>query len=256
MWRPCLAQWAVSSWRSFAAGNLGVSPGCASRSAAYLEFCRTVPDLVFALIFVLAFGLGPMAGILAIAVHTAGRTWQAVLRSSGEHRPEAGRRPDRKRRLLDQDHALCGLAPGPLQSSQLCPAAFRNQCARRIRHGLRRRGRHRPGSDRGHPQVLLSRCIGHSRADHPHGHDHRPPDRTCPPSLHSTGDTECAIPCQISTDSALRAEIFRGIPRVIRAGLYACRGDVGAPCLRALAPWLFLHEVRRRALPISAHSSC
>ena len=37
-----------------------------------LEFCRTVPDIVFALIFVIAFGLGPLPGVLAIAVHTTG----------------------------------------------------------------------------------------------------------------------------------------------------------------------------------------
>jgi phosphonate transport system permease protein len=37
-----------------------------------LEFCRTVPEIVFALIFVLAFGLGPMAGVLALAIHTLG----------------------------------------------------------------------------------------------------------------------------------------------------------------------------------------
>jgi phosphonate transport system permease protein len=36
------------------------------------EFCRTVPDLVFALMFVSAFGLGPLAGILAIAIHSFG----------------------------------------------------------------------------------------------------------------------------------------------------------------------------------------
>jgi phosphonate transport system permease protein len=36
------------------------------------EFCRTVPDLVFALMFVSAFGLGPFAGILAISIHTFG----------------------------------------------------------------------------------------------------------------------------------------------------------------------------------------
>lgn len=36
------------------------------------EFFRTVPEMVFALIFVFAFGLGPFAGVLAIAVHTAG----------------------------------------------------------------------------------------------------------------------------------------------------------------------------------------
>jgi phosphonate transport system permease protein len=37
-----------------------------------LEFCRTVPEIVFALIFVVAFGLGAMAGVLAIAIHTMG----------------------------------------------------------------------------------------------------------------------------------------------------------------------------------------
>ncbi|AWN48252.1 phosphonate ABC transporter, permease protein PhnE [Methylobacterium terrae] len=42
---------------------------CARR---FLEVCRTVPEVVFALIFVIAFGLGPMVGVLAIAIHTAG----------------------------------------------------------------------------------------------------------------------------------------------------------------------------------------
>ncbi len=37
-----------------------------------LEFCRTVPDIVLALIFVVAFGLGPLPGVLALALHTAG----------------------------------------------------------------------------------------------------------------------------------------------------------------------------------------
>lgn len=36
------------------------------------EVCRTVPELVFALVFVIAFGLGPMAGVLAVAIHTVG----------------------------------------------------------------------------------------------------------------------------------------------------------------------------------------
>ena len=38
----------------------------------FLEFLRTVPDIVFALMFVIAFGLGPMAGVLALAIHTTG----------------------------------------------------------------------------------------------------------------------------------------------------------------------------------------
>jgi len=36
-----------------------------------LEAIRTVPALVYALAFVLSFGLGPTAGVLAIALHTA-----------------------------------------------------------------------------------------------------------------------------------------------------------------------------------------
>src|SRR5262249_53617356 len=36
------------------------------------EFCRTVPDIVFALLFVAAFGLGPLAGILASGIHSLG----------------------------------------------------------------------------------------------------------------------------------------------------------------------------------------
>ncbi len=38
----------------------------------FCELCRTVPELVFALLFVIAFGLGPMAGVLAVAIHTLG----------------------------------------------------------------------------------------------------------------------------------------------------------------------------------------
>ena len=36
------------------------------------EICRTVPDIVFALIFVAAFGLGALPGVMAIAIHTTG----------------------------------------------------------------------------------------------------------------------------------------------------------------------------------------
>jgi phosphonate transport system permease protein len=36
------------------------------------EIARGVPELVYAMIFVFSFGIGPFAGVLAIAVHTAG----------------------------------------------------------------------------------------------------------------------------------------------------------------------------------------
>jgi phosphonate transport system permease protein len=55
-----------------AAANLapdGVVRWCIKR---LFEFCRTVPDLVFALMFVAAFGLGPLAGVLAISIHSFG----------------------------------------------------------------------------------------------------------------------------------------------------------------------------------------
>ena len=36
------------------------------------EVARAVPELVYALLFVFAFGIGPLPGVLAIAIHTAG----------------------------------------------------------------------------------------------------------------------------------------------------------------------------------------
>ncbi len=38
----------------------------------FFEVCRSVPEIVFALILVYALGIGPAAGVLAIAIHTAG----------------------------------------------------------------------------------------------------------------------------------------------------------------------------------------
>jgi phosphonate transport system permease protein len=56
----------------FAAENLAPSKTLRWLVKRLFEFCRTVPDLVFALLFVSAFGLGPLAGILAIGIHTFG----------------------------------------------------------------------------------------------------------------------------------------------------------------------------------------
>ncbi len=55
-----------------AAENLAKSPTRRFFARRVLEFCRTVPELVFALIFVVAFGLGPVPGVIAIAIHTFG----------------------------------------------------------------------------------------------------------------------------------------------------------------------------------------
>jgi phosphonate transport system permease protein len=56
----------------FAAENTSPVPWLRFLVRRGLEFARTVPGIVFALIFVIAFGLGPMAGVLAIAIHSTG----------------------------------------------------------------------------------------------------------------------------------------------------------------------------------------
>ncbi|MFS8035659.1 phosphonate ABC transporter, permease protein PhnE [Xanthobacter sp. AM11] len=55
-----------------ASANLVKSPLIRLAARRFLEFCRTVPELVFALLFVVAFGLGAMPGVLALAIHTMG----------------------------------------------------------------------------------------------------------------------------------------------------------------------------------------
>lgn len=52
--------------------NLAANPTQRFFARRFLEFCRTVPEIVFALIFVVAFGLGPVPGVLAIMIHTFG----------------------------------------------------------------------------------------------------------------------------------------------------------------------------------------
>jgi len=56
----------------FAAQNTAPAPWLRFAVRRGLEFSRTVPAIVFALIFVMAFGLGPMAGVFAIAIHSTG----------------------------------------------------------------------------------------------------------------------------------------------------------------------------------------
>ena len=55
-----------------AAANLAPNQAVRWVVKRLFEFCRTVPDLVFALLFVSAFGLGPLAGVLAIGIHSFG----------------------------------------------------------------------------------------------------------------------------------------------------------------------------------------
>jgi phosphonate transport system permease protein len=56
----------------FAARNLAPHPAAYRAAREVLNFMRAMPDLLLALIFVAALGLGPLPGALAIGVHTAG----------------------------------------------------------------------------------------------------------------------------------------------------------------------------------------
>ena len=104
-WLRALGETLILAYAGTLLGGLGAAVLCFpasrnfSRSAAtralvrrFLEFCRTVPDIVFALIFVLCFGLGPLPGVLAIAIHTMGslgKLFSEVVESIDE-RPVEG----------------------------------------------------------------------------------------------------------------------------------------------------------------------
>jgi phosphonate transport system permease protein len=81
-----------------AARNLAPGGAVYHATRRILEALRTIPEIVYALIFVWAFGVGALAGILAIALHTAGangklfaeaienadmKPWEAVRASGG-----------------------------------------------------------------------------------------------------------------------------------------------------------------------------
>jgi phosphonate transport system permease protein len=72
----------VAAFASYflASPNLTPSRTAKLRGRRALEFCRTVPGVVFALMFVVAFGLGPLARVLAIAIHTAGAVGKQSLK--------------------------------------------------------------------------------------------------------------------------------------------------------------------------------
>ncbi len=91
-WMWGLGKWGVQLWETvliayvgtiigavlgflmcfLAAENLSRNVLVRNLAKRTLEFFRTVPEIVFALIFVVAFGLGPVPGVLAIALHTIG----------------------------------------------------------------------------------------------------------------------------------------------------------------------------------------
>jgi phosphonate transport system permease protein len=55
-----------------AARNVTPSGWAGIAARRFLEFCRGVPEILFALVFVFAVGIGPLAGVLAITIHATG----------------------------------------------------------------------------------------------------------------------------------------------------------------------------------------
>lgn len=55
-----------------AARPLAPAPWACWAMRRLFEFARTVPELVFAVLFVFSFGIGPLAGVLAIGLHSMG----------------------------------------------------------------------------------------------------------------------------------------------------------------------------------------
>lgn len=55
-----------------AARNCAPFPWAGVLARRFLEFCRGVPEILFALVLVFAVGIGPLAGVLAITIHATG----------------------------------------------------------------------------------------------------------------------------------------------------------------------------------------
>lgn len=77
-----------------AARNIGVTPLLALPARWLLNALRGIDSFVFALIFVAAVGLGPFAGVLGVALHTAGsiaKLWAEAIETTEPGPVEAAR---------------------------------------------------------------------------------------------------------------------------------------------------------------------
>ncbi|MGI6247326.1 MAG: phosphonate ABC transporter, permease protein PhnE [Pseudochelatococcus sp.] len=75
-----------------AAYNLSPHGSIVWISRRFLEVLRSIPDLVFALFFVFCYGIGPLAGILAMGLHSAGALGKlfSELNENASPRPAEG----------------------------------------------------------------------------------------------------------------------------------------------------------------------
>jgi phosphonate transport system permease protein len=91
-----------------ASANLTPSRAVVFATRRWMELCRTVPELVFALVFVIAFGLGPLPGVLAIVIHCTGALGKlfAEVVENIDLRPVEGVRATGATRLEAISHAV------------------------------------------------------------------------------------------------------------------------------------------------------
>ena len=75
-----------------AAANLAPNGWLYWVSRRFLEICRGIPEILLALVFVFMIGIGPLAGVLAIAIHTAGALGKlfAEVNENASDRPIEG----------------------------------------------------------------------------------------------------------------------------------------------------------------------
>ncbi len=84
---------AVAFVMSFpAAANLAPNSWVYWLSRRFLEICRGIPEILLALVFVFAIGIGPLAGVMAIAIHSAGALGKlfAEVNENASDRPIEG----------------------------------------------------------------------------------------------------------------------------------------------------------------------
>lgn len=71
LWGTALAVLAAVPMALLSSGN--IAPGWVVQPVRRLmDACRAINEMVFAMLFIVAVGLGPFAGVLALAVHTTG----------------------------------------------------------------------------------------------------------------------------------------------------------------------------------------
>lgn len=75
-----------------AANNLAPNSWVYWLSRRFLEICRGIPEILLALVFVFAIGIGPLAGVMAIAIHSAGALGKlfAEVNENASSRPVEG----------------------------------------------------------------------------------------------------------------------------------------------------------------------